>query len=461
MAKTRLAVVPLIALFAAKAASGVPIATPGMPGQRPLAFEHVTVVDLEQDKRLADRTVLIRDGKIERITGPDITLPKQSLRIDATGCFLLPGLVEMHAHIPGASLDDAYRDRVLFLYLAAGVTTVRGMLGERSHLQLREESKNYHVLAPRIFTSGPSFNGRSVNSVETARQMVRDQHESGYDFVKLHPGLSVAEYDALAATARQIGISFAGHVSLDVGLDHTLTARQATIDHLDGYMQALVPPGTRYDAADNGFFGAGLAGLADHERIAQLAVATAAAGVWNVPTQTLIENMVSSTDAETLAARPEMRYMPASIVRRWQDSKSRVLSGPDYDADLARRFVDLRRQLIVALHRAGAGLLLGSDAPQVFNVPGFAIHRELRLLVEAGLSPRDALLTGTANPAKFFAASDTFGSVGVGLEADLMLLTADPTKNIDNIAKIAGVVARGRWLSKATIDRRLEALTQQ
>ncbi len=434
------------------------IASPGIPGKAPLLIEDVTVLDLERDTRERGRDVLIVDGRIARIAR-QIEAPDGARVIDAEGHFLLPGLAEMHAHIPGADNPD-FRDRVLFLYLAAGVTTARGMLGEASHLALRDDAASYQLLSPRIYTSGPSLNGRSVDGAARAVSMVTAQHEAGYDFVKLHPGLSRAEYDAMATTADKLRIPFAGHVSLDVGLDRALAASQASIDHLDGYLQALVPPGTTYPDAANGFFGARLAALADPARIPKLAQATAAAGVWNVPTQTLIENVALPVSPDTLAARPEMKFMPAATVDSWRRSKASFLAGSDYDEDLAKRFVDLRRQLILALHEAGAGLLLGSDAPQVFNVPGFAAHRELAALVDAGLTPREALLTATVNPAAFFGARNTFGAVREGLEADLLLLTADPTADIGNIAKIEAVIARGRWLSREFIDETLEGLAR-
>ncbi|MDH3646870.1 MAG: amidohydrolase family protein [Gammaproteobacteria bacterium] len=452
-------VVLLATLLAATTGHGAPAVTPGMPGQPPLAIENVTVLDLERDRKLANCTVLVRDGLIEALSDKEIELPKQALRIDGTGLYLLPGLAEMHAHIPSQSQGTAYTNRVLFLYLAAGVTTVRGMLGEPGHLRLRAAAKGYELLSPRIYTSGPSFNGRSVNSPTAARNMARSQHMAGYDFLKLHPGLTRDEYDALVDTANDLDIPFAGHVSAEVGITRTLQARQATIDHLDGYMQALVTADYQPDNA--GFFGAALVSGVDEQRIDEVAKATAAANVWNVPTQSLIENFVLPVDADTMATRPEMRYMPASTVATWRRRKSDVLASPEYDAASARRFVDVRHRLILALHKAGAKLLLGSDAPQVFNVPGFAIHRELETLVEAGLTPREALLTGTANPARFFGASNTFGFVRAGLEADLLLLYADPTQNIGNISKIAGVVARGRWLSRETIDRRLEKLAHK
>jgi imidazolonepropionase-like amidohydrolase len=159
-----------------------------------------------------------------------------------------------------------------------------------------------------------------------------------------------------------------------------------------------------------------------------------------------------------MAEWPEMQYMPPVIVQQWRQSKAEVIGDPDFDADAAARAIELRRKLIKALNDAGDGLLLGSDSPQIFNVPGFAIHRELEYLVEAGLTPYQALRTGTVNPAAFFGLSRTFGAVEPGLEADLILLDDNPVERIDATRRIHGVMLRGKWLSRLDLDARLEAL---
>jgi imidazolonepropionase-like amidohydrolase len=132
--------------------------------------------------------------------------------------------------------------------------------------------------------------------------------------------------------------------------------------------------------------------------------------------------------------------------------KRNVTSAPDYDADRARALVSVRRELIKALHDAGAGLLLGSDAPQIFNVPGFSLHRELVAIVAAGLTPYEALRTGTANPAVFFDETDEFGTIREGLAADLILVAANPLEDVAALARPDGVMVRGRWLDRAALD---------
>jgi imidazolonepropionase-like amidohydrolase len=281
---------------------------------------------------------------------------------------------------------------------------------------------------------------------------------AGYDFLKIHPGLTRGEFDAVARTAVDAGIPFAGHVPAAVGVPAALAAGMATIDHLDGYVQALVPPNEDPSGGFGGFFGVLLAGSAEVSGISGLASATAEAGTWNVPTEALFEHATSAADPAEMAEWPEMRYMPVDTVEEWVRQKREIATDPAFDPALAERAIELRRALILALHEAKAGLLLGSDSPQIFNVPGFSLHRELALLVDAGLTPFEALKTGTINPAVYFGATTTFGTIEPGLTADLVLLDDNPFVDIANTRRIHGVMRQGRWLSRETIDGMLERL---
>jgi imidazolonepropionase-like amidohydrolase len=220
---------------------------------------------------------------------------------------------------------------------------------------------------------------------------------------------------------------------------------------LDGYVEALVPESRRSGAG--GFFGLNLADTVDRSLIPELVAATVAAGVWNVPTQTLIEHVPAPTPTlEELVARPEMAYVAPQTREQWANAKRQVTGAPDYDADRARALVAIRRELIKALHDAGAGLLLGSDAPQIFNVPGFSLHRELVAIVAAGLTPYEAIRTGTATPAVFFEAEDELGTLRPGLAADMILVDGNPLDDVGTLARPEGVMVRGRWLDRAALD---------
>lgn len=420
------------------------------------AFVGVTVVPMDAYGVLENQTVVVVGKRIAR-AGPaaEVKVPEDAVRIDGAGLFLMPGLAEMHAHIPGSSAPPGEIENTLFLYAANGITTIRGMLGEPAHLELRERAERGEILSPRIYTSGPSLNGNSVRSPEHARELVRAQADAGYDFLKLHPGLSRAAFDAIDETADETGISYAGHVSRAVGLERTLEAGQATIDHLDGYVEALAGPP---HAQTSQFFGLNLVDRADVDELPRLARRTAAAGVWNVPTMALFPDFLADPDES--ARRPQMRYVSAGQAESWANSVRQFQSSPNFSAESGRRFLELRRGILKALHDAGAGILLGSDAPQVFNVPGFAIHEELAEYVRAGLTPFEALRTGTVAVARFYGAEDERGAVAEGMVADLVLVRGNPLEDVGNLRDPAGVMLRGRWLPAEEIRARLGAIAR-
>jgi hypothetical protein len=272
------------------------LVVPGIAAARPQtwAFVDVAVVAMNDDSVDEGQTVLVRDGRIVAVGAVGSVSVGNARVVDGRGRFLMPGLAEMHARIPPAPEDAQEALDVLALYVANGITLARGMLGAPHHLNLREQAARGKILAPRIYTSGQSLNGESVPSPEVGRAMVVQQHDAGYDFLKIHPGLDIASFVAIVAVAREIGMPFAGHVSDRVGLAAALTAGQASIDHLDQYLPALLHHDVTGPAKSSLLFGWNLAADVDRARIEPLASATAAAGVWNVPTQSLAEQLLLS-----------------------------------------------------------------------------------------------------------------------------------------------------------------------
>jgi imidazolonepropionase-like amidohydrolase len=424
-----------------------------------IAFVDVTVIPMDRERSLPQSTVVVREGRIIAV-GPsrDVRVPPGARTVNGRGHFLLPGLAEMHAHIPGDQAPDGMVERVLFLYVAGGITTIRGMLGHPDHLELRSRAARGELISPTIYTSGPSLNGKSVPTPAVAAQMVIEQEKAGYNFLKIHPGIEREVFDTLAATAKRVGIRMAGHVPAEVGLRRALQVPYASIDHLDGYIEAMVPANAK--VPESQMFGFNLGEHLDPSLLAELVKATRAAGVWNVPTQTLLENLAPSLSLEALTRRPEMRYVSPATLASWAEAKQSIMEETGSSAESVRRTMEMRHRLIKALHDSGAGLLLGSDAPQIYNVPGFSIHRELESMVAAGLTPYEALATGTRNVAVFFGTLRQSGTIEVGKQADLILLTANPLENIRNTTRRAGVMLRGRWFPQAELERRLAEIAR-
>jgi imidazolonepropionase-like amidohydrolase len=408
-----------------------------------LAFVNVDVVPMDSEQVLADHTVVIEAGRIVSVSPTAATqLPADAVQIDGTGKFLMPGLAEMHGHIPPPEAPAEHLESVLFLYVANGITTVRGMLGYPGQLELKARAARGEIVAPNLYLAGPSFSGQSIDSPEQADQRVRAQAEEGWDLVKVHPGLSREEYDAMARAAAETGMRFGGHVPEAVGLRHAIEMGQETFDHIDGYEADL----------------ATFEGPLDESRLAEIVELSRAAGVWVVPTLILWETLYGTADLDSLRALPELRYAPPAQVAQWISIHEQRLAEPDFDPAESRRLIAARMRILEALHDGGVRILMGTDAPQQFSVPGFSLHREVRRMTEAGMSPYEVLVSGTRNVGEYFADEDDFGTVAAGKRADLVLLGANPLEDVGNIDSIEGVMVAGRWLPRAGIDRRLEAV---
>ncbi len=401
-----------------------------------VVFRNVNVISMTSPKVAEKQTVVVRDGRIESV-GKKGKVPKDAKVIDGTGKFLIPGLAEMHGHVPPMNAPGGMVEDVLLLYVANGITTVRGMLGHPGQLELREKTAKGEILGPTLYLAGPSFNGQSINSVDEAITKAKAQKAEGWDLLKVHPGLTRAEYDAMAKTANEVGIRFAGHVPEEVGLLHALEMGHETFDHIDGYVEYL----------------GGDKGPMDPKKLAEVVEKTKAAGAWIVPTSALWEVLYSAIPLETLRAYPELKYVPAGPVENWSKAyEDRLKQIP---RETAANVLAARRTILRALHEGGVKILMGTDAPQQFSVPGFSLHRELLRMRDAGMTPWDILVSGTVNVGEYFKKKDAFGTIEPGKRADLVLLGANPLDDIANVDKIDGVMVRGRWLSREDLDTQL------
>ncbi|HUF66160.1 MAG TPA: amidohydrolase family protein [Gemmatimonadaceae bacterium] len=430
------------------------------------AFVNVNVVPMTGEGVSERQTVLVRGGWIVEV-GPaaSVHVPLGAVAVQADGKYMVPGLAEMHAHIPGETAPEQLIRDIMFLYVANGVTTIRGMLGAPNQLALRERTASGEVTGPTIFVGAPSLNGQSAPDAATAARLVREHKSAGYDFLKLHPGLQREAYDAIVATAREVGITFAGHVSSGVGLQRTMEARQSTVDHLDGYLEASVSPAVHARMSAGPVPFPEMVASVESARLQYWAGQTREAGTWNVPTMALWEAFYSPEPPEAFARRPEMRYAAPQMVNAWIRQKQNMAQtqrNQGVTADAARRYLEMRRIALKALADSGAGILMGTDSPQMFSVPGFSLHNEIALMQSAGLTAEQVLLSGTRNVARYAAEElkldGAFGTVAVGNRADLILLDANPLLDARNVAQPAGVMVRGKWLSAEDLQRGLEEI---
>lgn len=407
------------------------------------AFVNVNAVPMASNQVLANWTVVISDGKVVSM-GPSTAIrpPAGATVIDGRGKYLMPGLTEMHGHIPPPTSSPELIESVLFLYVANGVTTVRGMQGAPGQLELRERAARGEIVAPTLYLAGPQFSGQSVTTPEQATERVRQQSAEGWDLLKVQTGLSLETYEAMATAAKQTRIPFGGHVPSAVGVDRALSSGQVTIDHLDGFVEMLAAEGQPIpDSAMTAFA----------ERVAR-------SGVWVVPTMYVWETLRGAVTLESRTSLPELQYLPGEQIAQWTKQLSSRLQNAGFNASAAGTYIQDRMRLLKALSDAGARILLGSDAPQQFNVPGFSLHREMRRMQDAGMSIYDVLRSGTSSVGAHLISKGDFGTIAIGHRADFILVDANPLADLANVQKRTGVMLRGRWIPEAEIQKRLAAI---
>lgn len=408
-----------------------------------VVFRNVNVISMTSPK-VEKKTVVVSDGKIGSIlnAGAMVKLPEGTTIVDGSGKYLIPGLTDMHGHIPPSGGPPGLVSDVLAMYLANGITTVRGMQGHPQQLNLRENAKKDLVVSPNLYLAGPVFNDQNIGSPQHAMDKVREQKEEGWDLIKVHEGLSMEEYDAMAKTAREVGMRFGGHVPDAVGLVHAIDMGQETFEHMDGYLEYL----------------GGDKGPIDEKKLAAIVKKSKAAGVWVVPTSALYAVVYNGIPLETLKAYPELKYVPEGAVNTWV----KLYEGRAKDtAAVSKNVLANRQRVLNALYKGGVKILMGTDAPQQFTLPGFSLERELLYMRDAGMSPYDILKSGTVNPGQYFAKQDSFGTIETGKRADLVLLNANPLTDIRNVSKIEGVMVRGKWFSRQDLDDRLAKIEEK
>jgi hypothetical protein len=415
-----------------------------------IAFVHATAIDVRAGHALPDRTVWVEGERIVAM-GPssELELPAHVVRVDASGKYLLPGLADMHVH--------ANQVADLVMCAAAGVTTLRNMFGNPLHVQSRPHFAA--SFAPRYVTAGPILDGDPpiwpnsavVTDPVDAERVILEQKQAGYDFAKVYSRLSVEVYTALAQAANRHDFPFVGHVPYAVPLEQILASGQRSIEHMEGYLEALDRDGKRLS---NGW---ALPSEFDEARALEIAEATAASAVWNCPTLVVHDRIGRLDDVAALARETRwLEYTPAQRRTHWDPSQSPRARLFAAGAPLLRRLGQLRARMLRAVFEAGGEILVGTDLANPYVVAGASLHDEMELLVAAGVPRRDVLRAATAGAAEFLGEPHD-GVVAPGARADLVLADSDPLQGPIAIPP-AGVMIRGQWKERPQLEANLERL---
>ncbi len=421
--------------------------TKAIPQSQPLVFTHVTVIDATGAPPMPDMTVVITGNRITKVgRSGGVIIPRGAQVVNATGKYLIPGLWDMHVHLSWTKAS------ALPVLVANGVTGVRDLGGRLGEIdEWRIKIAEGLLTGPRIVRAGPILNGQKFNAFQMVsgnpdetRGVVRALKEVGVDFIKTHRRMPRESYFALIDEAKKQGLTLVGHIPMTVTPEEASDAGQATIEHTETLFE--------------GTFAAALNGRKLPDAIRQFRAEDGeklfARFVKNHtvvdPTLIAFHSYVEAFDPSS-APDPRSRYVALSLKKEWQ-KLAKPISAEEL-ADLKATFAELR-EVVRQMNRSGVTLVAGSDIAGP-RVPGFGLHDELLLLVEAGLTPMQALQAATLTPARVLNKGDDLGSIETGKIADLVLLDGNPLDDIRNTQRIRVVILNGKLLDRAALNRLL------
>jgi len=442
--------------------------------QRPIAIAGATLIDGTGRPPLVDATVVIDGGRFTHI-GPTMETPppEGAAVIDGRGRFAIPGLTDMHVHL---GRPDRWHSA---LFLAAGVTTVLDLGGQLPDLSTHRAAIDAATIpGPRVLYTGPFLEegqpyagfahmSRRIDGAQI-EAAVDELADAGVDAIKLYVTIRPGTAARACVRARERGLRVFMHQQETWGPE----AADAGVDCVEHMMvfgalapEALRPPapGRLTPFEYGGWMWQWLADVdPDGEAVVRLVDRLIAADTALDPTLVLfaarpgaLGDDVGDTSMDDPERTPLLSALPPRVrdelIGRWAERRRAAASASPRAVDRMRKGWEHLLALVDRFHRAGGSVLAGTDCPNVSIVSGYSLHRELELLVRAGLSPMDALLAATRRAAERLDRAGEFGTIAPGLSADLVLLGADPLGNIRNVRRIERVIARGRMYEPETL----------
>ena len=425
---------------------GIAISAQTGPESRPkqLAITHVILIDTTGAPPRLDMTVVIAEDRITEIgKSAKVKIPRGARIVDAAGKYLIPGLWDMHMHLSWTTAS------ALPLLIANGVTGVRDMGGRLTEIdEWRTKIASGLLVGPRIVRAGPQLNGQKFNpyqivaaNPDETRGVVRALKEAGVDFIKVHRRLPRDCYFAAIDEAKRQGLTLVGHIPMTVTPEEASDAGQATIEHVEtlfeGTFSAALKERKLSEAVRLWRAEEGDKLFARFVKNHTVVTPTLAAWRW----------FVTFSDP-SLPADPRSRYVALSVKKAYP----RPSKTPDDLTEFTQRFAEFR-EVVRQMNRSGVTLIAGTDT--AVTAPGFTLHDELAVLVEAGLTPLQALQAATLTPAKVLNKAKDFGTIETGKMADLVLLDRNPLEDIRNTQRIHAVILNGKLLDRVALDRLL------
>jgi hypothetical protein len=403
-----------------------------------LTVDNVHLVDVRTGEIQRDRQLRIVDGRITEINATGSVHAEGTDAIDAGGAFVTPGLFDMHVHI---------HDRKYFgLYLAHGVTTVRNMRGLPMHLRWKRELQNREWLGSNLYTSSPVLDGEKyahalqqvVTSPDEARRLVRLYQDAGYDVIKAYGFLDAPVFEAIVEEANAIGIPVTKHGPNAIqGLPLSSNRGLQSLEHVEDILQGALDFNFEPDALDEF--------LVELKSLNPVVTPTLTTYDHLTQLSEFKESFVDELPMQTL--NPLYRTINREfVVNRW-------LASDDGQVEWNKKCRDHLLQIVKAMDDKEVKLVVGSDAGTLYLPPGVSTHREIELMVQAGMSPESVLKAGTINAAETLGIDDQYGTIEVGKVADLIIVESNPLENLALLKNPKSVIKSGQWLSETELQK--------
>ncbi|MFH6605180.1 amidohydrolase family protein [Maribacter algicola] len=418
-------------------------------------IKNVNIIPMtENNEVIENATVVIHNKKIHSIND---TIPTEAKTIDGTGKWLIPGLIDMHVH---TNADLNFRENkptqsatffmdtqdVMTTHVANGVTTIFDLGARVEHFGQRNEIAKGKVIGPRMALARliNGGNGRgSVHTASDARQAVRSAKEEGYNFIKVYSSLNIETFNATVDEAKKQGLNVVGHIP-DVfkGQTEKVFVRHfGLVAHAEEFSKQI----RNQEKTEK-----------DAKAFAQMSKDNDTWLIPNLIAIVKIRDQVQSLDS--IRSMKSLKYVHPLLRDKWLNSNNYNKHSSTEFINYLDSLITFHKQMVVAFKDAGVPMVVGTDAGVSGVVTGFALHDEMQLLSEAGLTNEEVLVSATRLPAEWLEINELVGTVKEGKFADLVLLDANPLENIENTRKISGVFVNGTWLDKEQIDKMLSDL---